>query len=205
MFGLGIVECIITLIIVSLIQIIVFFIIVGYAIYKKLRGATIEEIEMAKRINKGQGNVSQSAHQTNKDTEDTKLQPLFIITTIIYALQAAPFVLLGITYIVAIIINYVKKGDVKGTWLESHFTWQRNTFWYSLLWAIIGTITTGFFLEMVVLLMMRLSIIGDITGSFLNNIGGILVVFVFIADVIWAIYRVVKGWLNLNDKKKMYA
>jgi uncharacterized membrane protein len=195
MFGLGIWEWIIILIIFSLIQIIVFFIIVGYAIYKKLRGATIEEIEMAKRINRGQGNVSQSAHQTNKDTEDTKIQPLIIITTIIYALQAAPIIFFGITYIIAVIINYVKKDDVKGTWLESHFRWQRNTFWYSLLWAIIVFI---------------LAIGISITGAFLNIVAlerglAIFVVFIFIADGIWVIYRIVKGWLNLSDKKKMYA
>ncbi len=117
-----------------------------------------------------QESVSQAAPQTEKDRE------LIKITTIIYALQAASFIF-GITYIVAVIINYVKKDDVKGTWLESHFTWQRRTFWYSLLWGIIGAILAFF-------------VIG---------------IFVLIADGIWVIYRIVKGWLNLSDKKKMYV
>ncbi|MDT8273298.1 MAG: hypothetical protein RRA35_08900 [Desulfomonilia bacterium] len=51
---------------------------------------------------------------------DEKARSLKTITTVVYALQAASF-LLGITFIVAVIINYVKKSDVQGTWLESHF------------------------------------------------------------------------------------
>ena len=61
------------------------------------------------------------------------------LTTIIYALYAASF-LVGITAIVAIVMNYVKKDDVSGTFLESHFRWQMRTFWFGLLWAVIGAI-----------------------------------------------------------------
>lgn len=106
---------------------------------------------------------------------DTVAQPLINITTVVYALQAASF-LVFITYIIAIIINYVKRDDVKGTWLESHFTWQIKTFWYSLLWALIGALT------------------------FILVIG----YFILIADAIWVIYRVAKGWLRLIDRKAMY-
>jgi len=97
------------------------------------------------------------------------------ITTIVYALQAISF-LLGITYIVAIIINYVKKDDVRGTWLESHFRWQIRTFWFSLLWSAIGIIGIFFIIGYLLL----------------------------IANAIWVIYRIVKGWLRLNDGKEMY-
>ncbi len=97
------------------------------------------------------------------------------LTTIIYALYAASF-LVGITAIVAIIMNYVKKEDVAGTFLESHFRWQIRTFWFGLLWGVIGAIT------------------------FLIAIGW----FVLIANGIWIIYRIVKGWLRLNDNKPMY-
>lgn len=98
------------------------------------------------------------------------------LTTIIYALQAAYF-LLGITFIIAVIVNYVKKGDVSGTWLESHFRWQIRTFWFSLLWSIIGFITVFFVIGYLLL----------------------------IANAIWIIYRIVKGWLRLNDGKEMYT
>jgi len=98
------------------------------------------------------------------------------LTTIIYALYAASY-LIGITAIVAIIINYVKKEDVAGTFLESHFRWQIRTFWFGLLWGVLGALT------------------------FLLVVGW----FVLVADGIWIIYRIVKGWLRLNDNKPMYA
>lgn len=98
------------------------------------------------------------------------------ITTVIYALYAASF-LIGITAIVAIVMNYVKKDDVAGTFLESHFRWQIRTFWFGLLWGVLGAIT-------------MLLIVGW---------------FVLIADGVWIIYRIVKGWLRLNDNKQMYT
>jgi len=94
------------------------------------------------------------------------------LTTVVYGLQAAGF-LVGITWIVAIVVDYVKRDEAKGTWLESHFSWQIRTFWWGLLWAVIGAIT------------------------FLVVIGW----FILAADTIWIIYRVVKGWLYLNDNK----
>ena len=97
------------------------------------------------------------------------------LTTIIYALYAASF-LVVITVIVAIIMNYVKKEDVAGTFLESHFRWQIRTFWFGLLWGVLGGIT-------------MLIVVGW---------------FVLIADSIWIIYRIVKGWLQLNQNKPMY-
>ncbi len=39
--------------------------------------------------------------------------------------------------IVAVIMNYVKRSQVRGTWLESHFTWQIRTFWYAVLWGAV--------------------------------------------------------------------
>lgn len=97
------------------------------------------------------------------------------LTTVIYALYAASF-LLGVTAIVAIIMNYVKKEDVAGTFLESHFRWQIRTFWFGLLWSVLGVIAL-------------LIIVGW---------------FVLVADGVWIIYRIVKGWLRLNDNRPMY-
>jgi uncharacterized membrane protein len=98
------------------------------------------------------------------------------LTTIIYALYAASF-LIGITAIAAIVMNYVKKDDVAGTFLESHFRWQMRTFWFGLLWGVIGVLTMMILIGWPIL----------------------------IANGIWIIYRIVKGWLNLNDNKPMYA
>ena len=96
------------------------------------------------------------------------------IATVVYALQAASF-LVGVTWIVAVVINYVKKEDVAGTWLESHFRWQIRTFWWGLLWAVIGFIT-----------------------AFI--IVGFAVLF---ADTVWIIYRIVKGWLRLSENREV--
>jgi uncharacterized membrane protein len=96
------------------------------------------------------------------------------LTMVIYALQALGF-LVGVSWIVAVVINYVKKEEVAGTWLESHFRWQIRTFWYGLLWGLLGA------LLLLVLV-------------------GYLVLF---AAAVWVIYRIVKGWLYLNDNKPL--
>lgn len=108
--------------------------------------------------------------------EVEKLAANKTLTTVIYALYAASL-LVGITCLVAIVMNYVKKEDVAGTYLESHFRWQIRTFWFGLLWSVIGGIT--FFV---------------IVGWF-----------ILVADLVWFIYRIVKGWLRLNENKPMYA
>lgn len=110
----------------------------------------------------------------NDPASGTNLDSAKTLTAVVYALQAASF-FFGITYIVAIIISYVKLDDVKGTWLESHFRWQIRTFWFSLVWAVLGALT------------------------FIFIIGW----FILAADGIWVIYRIVKGWLRLNDGKEI--
>jgi uncharacterized membrane protein len=104
------------------------------------------------------------------DTEANKK-----IATLVYALQAVSF-LLALTFIAAVIVNYVKKDDVAGTWLASHFRWQIRTFWFALLWSVLGFITL------------------------LLGIGYLIL----IAVAAWVIYRIVKGWLALADNKPMY-
>jgi uncharacterized membrane protein len=98
------------------------------------------------------------------------------LTTLIYVLYAASF-LVGITAIVAIIMNYIKKGDVAGTFLESHFRWQIRTFWFGLLWSVVG-------------------------GLLMVVVVGWAVI---AANFVWLIYRIVKGFLRLNENKPMYA
>lgn len=112
----------------------------------------------------------------NEDNISNFLDSNKNVTTVIYALQAASF-LFGPLMIVAVVINYVKKSEVAGTWLESHFRWQIRTFWFSFLWLIIGAIGVYFIIGIPIL----------------------------IASAIWVIYRIVKGWLDLNDGKEMYT
>lgn len=108
--------------------------------------------------------------------EEEKLKSLKTLTMVIYALQAAGF-FIGLTWIVAVVMNYVKREEVAGTFLESHFAWQIRSFWWGLAGAVVGA------LLMIVL------------------VGWLL----WIAVGIWLIYRIVKGWLNLNDNKPVPA
>ena len=83
--------------------------------------------------------------------------------------------------IIAVIINYVKRGDARGTWLESHFTWQINTFWYAIAWAIF-----------VFLLGLLLAIV--LVGFVIWWVG------LFVLGI-WAIYRIALGWSRLNSRR----
>jgi uncharacterized membrane protein len=96
------------------------------------------------------------------------------VALVVYVLYALSF-LYGITAIAGVVIAYIKRDDVRGTWLESHFNWQIRTFWWGLLWTAIG----------IVLAMVAV---------------GFLILFVV---WVWAIYRVVKGWLRLNDGREV--
>jgi uncharacterized membrane protein len=109
-------------------------------------------------------------------TGDAREASLRRLTMIVYLLQVSSF-LLGFTLIVAVIINYVQRREVAGTWLESHFRWQIRTFWYTLLWLGIGLATL-------------IVVIGF---------------FVLMASALWLLYRAIKGWLALEEGKALYA
>jgi uncharacterized membrane protein len=102
-----------------------------------------------------------------------ELASLKTIAMAVYALQALSF-FFGVTALVAVVINYVKREDAAGTVYASHFDWQIRTFWWGLLWAVLGF-----------MLILALGL-------------GFVVLF---AAWVWAIYRVVKGWLKLTEGK----
>ena len=85
--------------------------------------------------------------------------------------------------IIAVIINYVKQGDARGTWLESHFRWQIRTFWFALAWVIlIGLVGAALAIVLI--------------GFAIWGVGLLLL-------GLWAIYRIGRGWLRLNDRQPM--
>ena len=104
-----------------------------------------------------------------------KLASLKQLTQVLYILYALGF-FTGITWIVAIMMNYIKREDTAGTIYASHFTWQIRTFWFCALWTVVGIIT--------------MPLLG-------------LGVLVLAGNSLWAIYRIVKGFLNWNDNKTM--
>ena len=89
--------------------------------------------------------------------------------------------LFGWPSIIAVVINYVKRGEARGTWLESHFTWQIRTFWFALLWAAVIGVASA--LLLVVLVGFAVWVVG-----------------LFVLGV-WAIYRIARGWLRLRDRQ----
>ena len=60
------------------------------------------------------------------------------LALLVYLLQALGFVTGGLTCIAGLVVNYLKMSAMRDTWLESHFRWQLNTFWYGLLWSLLG-------------------------------------------------------------------
>ena len=91
--------------------------------------------------------------------------------------------LFGWPSIIAVIINYVKRSEARGTWLESHFSWQIRTFWFALLWAVF-----------VALVSLPLTVILVGVGTWVAGL--------FLLGV-WAIYRIARGWMRLNSHQAM--
>lgn len=103
-----------------------------------------------------------------------ELASLRRLTLVIYGLYVFSW-LFGVTALIGVIIAHVKRDDARGTVYESHLTWLIRTFWWGLLWTVLG------FLTLVLV----------IGGFILAGVG------------IWLIYRVVKGWLYWNDRKPL--
>ncbi len=92
--------------------------------------------------------------------------------------------LFGWPSIIAVIINYVKRGEARGTWLESHFDWQIRTFWFALGWSLLVGLVS-----LPLTLVFGLGIATWVVGLFLLGV--------------WAIYRIARGWLRLNARQAM--
>ncbi len=83
--------------------------------------------------------------------------------------------LVGLAGVAGVIIAYVKRGEAQGTWVASHLTWLIRTFWWSLLWGLVGAIL------------------------FVTLIGIPIAIAIFVATSIWGIYRVIRGFLAFKD------
>lgn len=122
--------------------------------------------------------------------------PLIGYTHIVYALHALSVVialttaatiigsfLFGIPSIIAVIMNYARRGAVAGTWLESHFRWQIRTFW-------------GAFWSTILVLVLSAPLILVLVGLLTLPIGIALI-------SVWVVYRVIRGWLALREGRSM--
>ena len=117
---------------------------------------------------------------------------LVLLTNIIYALHALSVImgligsafvitafLTGWPSIIAIIINYTKRSAVRDTYLDSHFNWQIRTFWFAFLWMILAVIL------------------------FITVLGIALSYIITVSAGIWISYRIIRGWLALNEGRPM--
>ena len=109
------------------------------------------------------------------------LHAFSLLTGILGAATVVGAFLTGWPSIIAVILNYVKRSDVRGTWIESHFRWQIRTFWFGLLWVSIC----------IAFIVMTLGI-------------GILIAWLPLGLVaLWFIYRIVRGWTRLSARQPM--
>ena len=132
------------------------------------------------------------ADYDNKTELQIPIDSLVTLTHVVYALHAfsaitglttAAFIvtafLTGWPSIIAVIINYVKRGDVRGTFLDSHFSWQIRTFWWALLWFLLGGL-------------LIITLVGAVLGVPLMLVTGV-----------WVVYRIARGWLALLSRKTL--
>jgi uncharacterized membrane protein len=127
--------------------------------------------------------------------ERTTVEPrgnVVTITHVMYALHAfsalmgilTPALIVtsflsGWPSIIAVIINYIKRDEARGTWLDSHFSWQLRTFWYALLWLLVVVIL------------------------FVTIIGIVFAIPLAFGVGIWVVYRIIRGWMALAQRKTM--
>ena len=81
--------------------------------------------------------------------------------------------------IIAVIINYVKRAEVRETWLDSHFSWQIRTFWFALLWLVIGAVL------------------------FITVVGIPVAIVLWLLTGLWVLYRIIRGWMALGSRRPM--
>jgi uncharacterized membrane protein len=136
------------------------------------------------------------ASQLNEGYLTRPADALVTWTKVIYALHTFSLVtgligtativgafLTGWPSIIAVILNYIKRSEVRGTWLESHFQWQIRTFWFGLLWISLC--------------------LGFVVATF--GIG-ILIAWLPMGLVgLWFVYRIIRGWIALSDGQPMYV
>ncbi len=105
------------------------------------------------------------------------LHAIAVLVGVTSASTVAGGFVFGLPSLIAVFINYLKRSDAKGTWLESHFRWQIRTFWFTFLWLIFY-------------------------GLLVITLIGIPIAWILIALLgLWVAYRVIRGWVALADTR----
>jgi uncharacterized membrane protein len=95
----------------------------------------------------------------------------FIVTAFVF----------GLPSIVAVIMNFVRRSEARGTWLESHFRWQMRTFGFAALWIVLSLVAFGWLV--------------------LIGVGLVLIWLVFAITGVWAAYRIIRGWIAIDASR----
>lgn len=88
------------------------------------------------------------------DTPNLQTPPVIIDTSsakINYVLYLVGL-FIGLTAVIGLIFAYVKRGADNPEWLNSHYSFQIQTFWWGLLYLLIGTFTAVFLIGYLILL-----------------------------------------------------
>jgi uncharacterized membrane protein len=109
------------------------------------------------------------------------LHSLSVLIGITSAVTIVGAFVFGLPSIIAVIMNYVRQSDARGTFLESHFRWQIRTFWFALLWVLI---IWGISLPLMLIVI---------------GLGTLFLGYGLLA--IWVIYRIIRGWVALRDQQ----
>jgi len=107
------------------------------------------------------------------------LHAFSLLTGILGAATVVGAFLTGWPSIIAVILNYAKRSEVRGTWLDSHFGWQIRTFWFAVLWLVVGGMV------------------------FVTFIGFPVAVVIWVLTGLWVLYRIARGWMTLSAEKPM--
>jgi uncharacterized membrane protein len=107
------------------------------------------------------------------------LHAFTVLTGIVTSVAIVTAFLTGWPSIIAVILNYIKRSEVRGTYLESHFSWQIRTFWFALLWVVVAFVL------------------------FLTLVGIPVAIGLWLITGIWVLYRIARGWMTLSSRRPM--
>jgi uncharacterized membrane protein len=105
------------------------------------------------------------------------LHALAVVVGVTGAATIAGALVFGVPSLLGVVLNYLKRREVVGTWLDSHYRWQIRTFWFTLLWLVVY-------------------------GLLIITLIGIPIAWLLIVVLgLWVAYRVIRGWLALADRR----
>ena len=143
-------------------------------------------------------NNNNDSNQVKDTMNSDKRRSLITYNHITYLLYVVSYFTAGLLWIVPIVMNYAKRHDADGSWLATHFDWQIKTFWYSIVWFVLGIVIIAFALGGFGVSMLTDSSNNMAIGSvLLAGVGLLIMLFTFI----WHLYRIIRGWIALTDNR----